>query len=39
MYPYFSMMASVADYFTGLGSKGTINNHTPTEGGAAWVDI
>ena len=47
MYPFFSMMASVADYFTGLGNKGIINNHrspilafhTPTEGGAAWVDI
>ena len=47
MYPYFSIVASVADYFTGLGNKGTINNHrsvilafhTPTEGGAAWVDM
>ena len=47
MYPYFSMVASVADYFTGLGNKGTINNHrspilafhTLTEGEAAWVDI
>ena len=47
MYPYFSIVASVADYFTGLGNKGTINKHrsvilafhTPTEGGAAWVDM
>ena len=27
MYPYFSMVASAADYFTGLGNKGTINSH------------
>ena len=43
MYLYFSIVASVADYFTGLGNKGhrsvILAFHTPTGAGAAWVDM